>query len=401
MRKIFNLIILSFLFLIGCQDSVLEPSETSDAELIQMIIEANKIGVSIDDLPANSRNIVIQEYSDYMEMNSKKANGLGYEVDLAGLGYRSGQRNEIYFGINGRKLDPNNWGVKSQFYYDKEEWDKNNKEDWSCFELVFPISFTMPDATIIIVNSDDEEGWRDLKTWYDSNSGSREKPVMEYPIVIFLEEESIIVNNDEELKSAYSECDIGIKRGRDRKNRELSCFELVYPISFTMPDGSTTRLENDENGWLELKSWYEQNPGYEELRPEIEYPFSILYEMESGDSTSVINSEEEMVGAKDLCQETWYEADSKKACFRLVYPISFIMPDGSAMMLNDHGNSWIELKNWYEENPGYEELRPEIEYPVTIVYEIESGDSTSVINTEEEMVIAKDLCRENWIEGYE
>ena len=154
MRKIFNLIILSFLFLIGCQDSVLEPSETSDAELIQMIIEANKIGVSIDNIPENSRNIVIQEYSDYMEMNSKKANGLGYEVDLAGLGYRSGQRNEIYFGINGRKLDPNNWGVKSQFYYDKEEWDKNNKEDWSCFELVFPISFTMPDATIIIVNSD-------------------------------------------------------------------------------------------------------------------------------------------------------------------------------------------------------------------------------------------------------
>ena len=43
---------------------------------------------------------------DYMDMAAWKASGIGYQIDLAGLGHRSGNRNEVYFNSEGRKLNP-------------------------------------------------------------------------------------------------------------------------------------------------------------------------------------------------------------------------------------------------------------------------------------------------------
>ena len=45
-------------------------------------------------------------------------------------------------------------------------------------------------------------------------------------------------------------------------NRE--CFSFVYPVTYTMPDGSTMEVTgDDEDGWSALKAWYEDNTGYE------------------------------------------------------------------------------------------------------------------------------------------
>ena len=72
-------------FLISCEKNIMDPYDLSDAQIIEMIIESNKIEILIEEMPENSQVVVNQEYSDYMEISLKKANDFGYEVELAGM----------------------------------------------------------------------------------------------------------------------------------------------------------------------------------------------------------------------------------------------------------------------------------------------------------------------------
>ena len=90
-----------------------------------------------------------------------------------------------------------------------------------------------------------------------------------------------------------------------------------------MPDGSNITIdEDDESGWEELKSWYSNNDGFEEIRPELQYPVSIVYEEDEESNTVIINSEEEMIAAKEDCREEWEEG-YRRECFELEFPIEF------------------------------------------------------------------------------
>ena len=85
----------------------------------------------------------------------------------------------------------------------------------------------------------------------------------------------------------------------------------------------------------------------------------------------------------------------KQKCFDLVYPIFFIMPDGSSLAINNDENGWDDLKIWYVENTGFNEEKPEFQYPVNVVVQ---GDFLLTINTEAEMIELKNECRNGW--GY-
>ncbi len=379
MRNTIQILLTAFLIMmVGCQDTDTESVGISDAELIQAIIDADKISVGMDELPSNSKTIVEEDYNEYDGIDTKKAYGLGYEVSMDGKGHKMGHRCEAYFNLEGRKLDPN---VKRG---EKSDWDRDDdKGDWKCFDLVLPVTYVMPDGSTITVSSDDEDDWVQLKAWYDANPNSEEKPALQYPVDISFETRdgsiTATVTNDEEMRNAYLRCG-----GRDDDNRE--CFELVLPVSFVMPDGSTITVEND-SGWVNLRSWYETNPDAEG-RPELQYPVDILFD----DETVTINNAEEMNMVKREC---WEYEDEGRECFGLVYPVTFIMPDGSSIVVaTDDEDGWQEVKNWYDANPESEE-RPTLQYPVDIIYRTIDGDSTVTINNEEEMEAAKDDCREN------
>ena len=362
----------------GCQNTSTESVGLSDAELIQAIIEADKISVGMDELPSNSKTIVEEDYNEYDGIDTKKAYGLGYEVSMDGKGHKMGHRCEVYFNLDGRKLDPN---VKRG---DKSDWDRyDDKGDWKCFDLVLPVTYVMPDGSTIIVNNNDEDGWQEIKDWYDANPNSEEKPALQYPVDISFETRegstTFTVTNDEDMRNAYVRCG-----GRDDDNRE--CFELVFPVTYLMPDGSTITVENGED-WDPIKDWYDENPNAEE-RPELQYPVDIIFD----DETLTIDNAEEMNMVKREC---WEYEDEGRECFALVYPVTFIMPDGSSIIVaTDDEDGWEEVKNWYDANPESEE-RPTLQYPVDIIYRTDDGDSTVTINNEEEMEAAKDECREN------
>ena len=152
---------------------------------------------------------------------------------------------------------------------------------------------------------------------------------------------------------------------------------------FVMPDGSSITVE-DESGYMAVRTWYGNNSDSKE-KPTLQYPVNIIYL--DGD-TQTINNEEEMGSAKADCRK-WDDNKKDWDCFRLVYPITFIMPDGSAISMLDEEN-WMELKSWYEVNPNIEE-RPILEYPVEIIFR--DGSNNTIYN-HEEMATAKEDCRD-------
>ena len=80
------------------------------------------------------------------------------------------------------------------------------------------------------------------------------------------------------------------------------CFEMVLPITFVMPDGSSLTVSEEED-WLNVRLWYEENGDVEE-EPSYQFPVDILYETENGNTMTVtINSIEEMEAAEEECWE--------------------------------------------------------------------------------------------------
>ena len=110
--------------------------------------------------------------------------------------------------------------------------------------------------------------------------------------ILFDEEETLTIDNEDEMRRVYAYCD-----GDDEYDRE--CFELVLPVTFVMPDGSSITID-DEEDWVDLRGWYEANPGSEE-EPALQYPVDIIYETEEGTVTVTINNEEEMEAAEEEC----------------------------------------------------------------------------------------------------
>lgn len=152
----------------------------------------------------------------------------------------------------------------------------------NCFSLLYPISISMPDGSIL--SGEEEELWGAVKDWYEANPDSKAKPNLIYPVdVLFKDGTSETVEDKSEMEDLKADCD-------------TRCFELVYPISWTMPDGSTADM-NGEGDWDAIKAWYEDHPESEE-KPDLNYPVDIVYE----DGTNqTVGDENEMESIKEDC----------------------------------------------------------------------------------------------------
>ncbi len=411
MKKINTLILpITFLFLIaGCAKD--EPRGISDAELVQAIIDAEgKVEVTMEDLPTAARGTMEENYlNDYLHLYSMKASMLGYEVSIAGRPGNSGKRGEVYFDIDGRKLDPNDYGdiykdwygERDGFWYgERDGFDRDDfgeKRGWECFEIVYPITIMMPNGSAYIIDSEEDPDLDAVKNYYKENEGAEERPSIVFPVnIIDNVGETKTISSEEEMKDAYRQCS-----GRDRDWGARECFDLVFPVTYIMPDGSTYEISSEEDvaGWEELKEWYDANPDSEE-RPELQYPVEIIYETEEGNVTLMIFNEEEMIAAKEECREMWaedYDQDDEdeRACYAFAYPISYTMPDESTIEISseEDESGWMSIREYYQANPS-EEQEPALQFPVDIIFETEDGDVTVTISSVEELnSFEEERCR--------
>ena len=74
-------------------------------------------------------------------------------------------------------------------------------------------------------------------------------------------------------------------------------------------------------------------------------------------------------------------------CFSLVLPVTFFMPDGSPITI-ENKEDWRKIKNWCEAHPDSKE-RPALQYPV----EVKMEDGTVIaLNNDEEMKSLREGC---------
>ena len=202
------------------------------------------------------------------------------------------------------------------------------------------------------------------------------------------ENELTNINNNEsltsELHQIYSGPAVDARTSMfDSQESDMACFEFIYPISFILPDGSEITI-NDDEGWDEIDIWYEENKGSEN-GPEIKYPFSISLDGSIFNVNNDIDFLELIYLIIATCGDI--EESHDEECFEFVYPISFILPDGSEITINDD-EGWDEIDIWYEENKDSDE-EPEIVYPFDVIFD---DNEIKTINNEEGLKGLEEYC---------
>lgn len=163
-----------------------------------------------------------------------------------------------------------------------------------CYEFVFPVSIAFPDGSTTAV--EDYETLRaTIKDWKENNPTAEEKPSLAFPLEVVAEDGSVItVASKEALKELKQACR---KSGRKNHNKGDRCFEVVFPISITFPDGTTTAYEDRMTLKTAIRAWKAANPDAEE-KPMLAFPVDLTLE----DGTTVtVNDAEALQAQKESC----------------------------------------------------------------------------------------------------
>jgi uncharacterized membrane protein len=165
------------------------------------------------------------------------------------------------------------------------------------------------------------------------------------------------------------------------------CVELVFPVSFAMPDSTVMEFESFEQARLEFQAWKEQNPSIMG-RPRIIFPLELV--TQDAEVLTVENRQQLREIIRDCRSNFPRRPRHFRPCFRLQFPVSIDFPDGDVLEVTDRRTMKQMLREWRRENRGAEE-RPSLVFPVSIIYE---DGSETVINSREELLTAKKDCRD-------
>lgn len=190
---------------------------------------------------------------------------------------------------------------------DKKDFD-NNHDERKCFEYVYPLSYLMPDDTTI--SGDNEEHLNEqLKAWYNANPNADKRHELIFPIDVRLDDGTILsVEHKEDFEAIYKDCkedehdhDHDNDHDDDNDNDDHhndDCFKYVYPLTYTLPDGTSANANNEEETEMIFQNWHNANPDSQE-RPTLDFPFDVSFE--NHDAIITVHNEEELRGIYERC----------------------------------------------------------------------------------------------------
>ncbi|MFZ1704132.1 MAG: hypothetical protein WAT79_07285 [Saprospiraceae bacterium] len=173
----------------------------------------------------------------------------------------------------------------------------------------------------------------------------------------------------------------------------FGCYELVFPVTLTFPDGSLSRELNSYDDLKSvLKNWRADNKN-PRIRPVITLPFSVIT---AEGELIVVDTVEELKRLRIECKRTFFDNNGPvghdgrgKFCFRLQYPLSILFPDGTTTAYETRKDMHLGLKDWKQNNQG-SDVRPVLVFPLTVVME----DGTIVnVDSKEDLKALKEDCR--------
>lgn len=277
-------------------------------------------------------------------------------------------------------------------FYSCEKEHSNKDEKWdgdkikhnggkrggeACFTMVYPITFIMPDRSTITGNSREELGAA-IKRFYEAHPDFAKKHVMQYPVEIIFRGETKTINNQREMVRVREAC-TGIRSGdRDK----APCLEMSYPLTYIMPDKSTVTGNNKKEIAALLKRWHEAHPDAKS-RPMLQYPINAKFK----GRPITIHNKEEMNRLRKACAGD--KDRDKEPCFKLVYPISYIMPDRSKLTGNNEKEIAMAIRKWFMEHPDFVREKPSMVFPVKLKFK---DGSILRVKNERELKRAYDDC---------
>ena len=153
------------------------------------------------------------------------------------------------------------------------------------------------------------------------------------------------------------------------------CFEINYPISLLLNDGTTVTANSDDELEDIFEDWETNSPNLPE--PQVIFPFDVTVD----NMTVTINNEDEFEGLLESCDDDYgHGGDEFELCFDFVYPLNIVLPDDSTATVNDEDELWDTVEDWYDANPNSND-DPTLEYPVDVV--LEDGTIMTVNNDDE------------------
>ena len=82
---------------------------------------------------------------------------------------------------------------------------RGEEDDKKCFTFGFPVSFTMPDGTVLTAE-DEKDLDEKMQAFYESYTGEKKRPEVVFPVDLMFEDgSSLTVNSPEEMKQAWKE----------------------------------------------------------------------------------------------------------------------------------------------------------------------------------------------------
>ena len=82
---------------------------------------------------------------------------------------------------------------------------RGEEDDKKCFTFGFPVSFTMPDGTVLTAE-DEKDLEEKMQAFYESYTGEKKRPEVVFPVDLMFEDGSSLTGNSpEEMKQAWKE----------------------------------------------------------------------------------------------------------------------------------------------------------------------------------------------------
>lgn len=200
-----------------------------------------------------------------------------------------------------------------------------------CYEIVFPITFIMDDGTSVTVDSE-----LDL----DDVFAAPPFPVnLGFPVNLTdpTTGENVTANDETELATFLANCDfgpgpgIGVCDSLDLEFGFIGCYDLEYPVSFELQDGTTATANSVDD----------LNAIFDPANPPVDFAYPLnLTNLDTGESATA-NNEDELNDLLLLCDgfsgpgNGGGICDSTNinlgfiGCYDLEYPVSFELQDGT------------------------------------------------------------------------
>jgi len=177
----------------------------------------------------------------------------------------------------------------------------------------------------------------------------------------------------------------------------FGCYELVFPVTIVLPDGSTAEVNSYDEVKQALRAYFEANGPrpHHGNRPHLSFEFPISVVTEDGEIIT-LDSEEQLRRLRADCAGATFGNHGPQghgqhglSCFDIVFPITIAFPDGTTAEAADRQALHLLIRTWRKNNPGATE-RPKIVFPLTV--KMDDDGTLVTVNSPEELRQLKQDC---------